>query len=401
MASNLSAFRQKNDDENKWYGDTVASSKEPHCLRMTFHNVRGLPLRGAQGLEMFLHEQETLQIDIQAFSEHCLDTTKYHVNMTAKEILRTTYSGPSMIHLTSSQEPAVNQYKPGGTGLLLLGQVTSRLDPNGRGGDAMGRWSHVHLRRKNLPPVTVISVYQVCPRPTNPIGNTAYHQQQRALNIANRALSPRQAFIQDLDHFLNTLRNQGHDIILGGDFNESLEDKHSGILSLMTSHRLSDPFLHRYPYHSNFGTHIHGKRRIDYVFVTERILSSVTAIGYGPFDFISSSDHRPIFLELNSNVLFGTTHINLQQPSTRGVKTSDPIMVRRFVEITYQQLQRSQVFAYQSALDDDSATPEIAELVDSLLGRCEDAAEQKCQRRRPEFYSRTIVQQRIEVAILK
>lgn len=280
MASNLSALRKQHDDENKWHGDTVISPKEPHCLRMVFHNVRGLSLRGVDGLEMFIHEQAALQIDIQAFSEHCLDTTKYHVPQTAKEILRKTYPGQSLIQLTSSQEPAVNQYKPGGTGLLLLGQAASRLEPNGRGGDVMGRWGYVHLRRKNLPPVTVISVYQVCPRPTNLIGNTAYHQQQRALNIANRALSPRQAFIQDLDHFLTVLRNQGNDIILGGDFNESLEDKHSGILSLITTHQLSDPFLYRFPHHTNFGTHVSGKRRIDYVFVTESILHSVRAIPF-------------------------------------------------------------------------------------------------------------------------
>jgi hypothetical protein len=401
MAGRLSEFRQQNENENKWYGDNMALPKSNQNTRMAFHNVRGLSLKGTEGLDMFIHEQSILDIDLQAFSEHCLDTTKFHVHQEAKNILSATFQGPAMIQLNSSEEPAINQYKPGGTGILILGAMTSKLDPSGRGGDPMGRWSYIHLRRKNLPPVTVISVYQVCPRPTNLIGNTAYHQQQRMLNASNRTIHPRQAFMQDLGHFMRSLRTRGHDIIVGGDFNESLEDKNSGLLSLALSHQLIDVFMHRFPHHPPFGTHLSGKRRIDSVFVTERIIHSVSAVGYAPFDYASASDHRPLVVEFASDVLFGKTAIDLQSPGTRAVKSNDTTMVMRFVNTTYDRLQRQQVFTHQIALDNDTATPQIIEFVDAMIGQSEDEAEQKCRRRRPEFYSRTIVQQRLIVNILK
>lgn len=79
----------------------------------------------------------------------------------------------------------------------------------------MGRWSFVHLRRKARPPVTIISVYQVCPSPTNIIGNTAYHQQQRALHAQGRYnIHPRKALIHDLEQFIVTLLQRNHDIAI-------------------------------------------------------------------------------------------------------------------------------------------------------------------------------------------
>jgi exonuclease III len=220
-----------------------------------------MSLQGNKGVAMIANEQETLQVDIQGMSEHCLDSTKFNVINTARETLRQQYAGKAMIVLSSSPEPAVHQYKPGGTGFLILGTTIGRLEPNGTGSDPMGRWTYIHLRRKNQPPVTIISAYQVCQNPTNRIGNTAYHQQQWLLSQEGRtSVHPRQAFIHDLTLFINRLRAQHHDIILGGDFNEALTDKKSLIFKLATSTNLVDPFGVRHPqyYSDTFGTHVKG-----------------------------------------------------------------------------------------------------------------------------------------------
>lgn len=160
------------------------------------------PLQGAESIESFIHTQSSLRVDLQAFSEHCLDTTKYQVFHKVKKALREIHPIQATIQLDSSQEPAQNIYKPGGTGILAVGPIVSRLEPQGKGGDSMGRWSYMSFRRTYFPPVTVISVYQVCPRPTNLMGNTAYHQQQRALHIAGREIHPRRAFLEDLQKLL-------------------------------------------------------------------------------------------------------------------------------------------------------------------------------------------------------
>ena len=93
---------------------------------------------------MFINEQSSLKVDVQAISEHCLDTSKFQVINSAREMLRTQYPGRALVQLDSSQEPAINTYKPGGTGLIVMGPITGRLEPNGRGGDTLGIWSFVH-----------------------------------------------------------------------------------------------------------------------------------------------------------------------------------------------------------------------------------------------------------------
>ena len=273
-----------------------------------FHNIRGLTIKGTDGLDTFINEQLALQVDIQGFSEHCLDTTKFHVVSKTRAILRKQYQGPSILQLNSSTEPAINVYKPGGTGIMVLGSMASRLEPNGKGGDPMGRWSYVHFRRKDLPTLTVIAIYQVCPRPTNSIGNTAYHQQERALHLEGRTqMNPRQAFTQDLDTFITTLRQHNHDIILGGDFNESATDHNSGLTQLASRHNLVDPFLHKFPHYPDFGTHAMGRRRIDIALMTPTLMRSLLRVGYAPFDYSKSSDHRPMLLEFDSVKLLGIT----------------------------------------------------------------------------------------------
>lgn len=85
-----------------------------------FHNVNGLTLKGTEGLDLFVHEQQSLDVNVQGITEHCLDTTKPSVFLAAQEILRQTYGANAILLLTSSTEPAVNVYKPGGTGLLAI-----------------------------------------------------------------------------------------------------------------------------------------------------------------------------------------------------------------------------------------------------------------------------------------
>ena len=388
--------------DHAWQGDEIHTMKDCHITRMMFHNVNGLSTQGVKGIDMFAHDQATLQVDIQGFSEHCLDTTKFRVSQDAQAKIHQNFPGQTSLQLSSSTEPAINNYKPGGTGILALGAIVGRQEPRGKGGDPMGRWSYLHLRRKDSSPVTIISAYQVCPRPTNVIGNTAYHQQLRSLQgMGRHHTHPRQAFIQDLGTFIAALQNQGHDIILGGDFNESLEDKHSGILKLLTSHGLVDPFLHRHPNSPGFGTHMMGHRRIDMILLSARLLRTVRKIGYAPYHYSTLSDHRPIIIEFDTQMLFGYQTHPMTPASTRLVKSKDKKAVSTFITKWYEEVSQRKGFSLWKKIDNDTATPEEVEMVDNIIGTSGDIAENSCKRRRPEFFSNQLVQQRMKVSILR
>jgi hypothetical protein len=185
----------------------------------------------------------------------------------------------------------------------------------------MGRWSFINLNRHQRPPITIISIYQVCQTPTNAVGSTAWHQQR-----ANRPTThPRTAFMDDLITFIVKLQQSNHGINVGGDWNDHLTSPNSSLLRLCTNLNLVDPWLHLFPETPTLATHERGTNRIDSVFVSQSLFPQVTTIGYSPVGILSSSDHRSIFLSFSSQQLFGekTPHCNLHSNKAFGPTTSE------------------------------------------------------------------------------
>lgn len=114
--------------DTTWQGDEIIGSKDPANTRMVFHNVNGLPLYGTDGLDMFVNDLATLEVDLCGITEHCLDTTKYHVSHTGQEIVRRHSTIQTLVKLHSSDELAVHNYKPGDTGVFLQGSIIGKLD---------------------------------------------------------------------------------------------------------------------------------------------------------------------------------------------------------------------------------------------------------------------------------
>ena len=169
----------------------------------------------------------------------------------------------------------------------------------------MGRWSFVHLRRKHHQPVTIISAYQVNKNPTNAIGNTAWHQQRLALDAAGKhELHPRTAFINDMITFIQELKTNNHEVILGGDFNDTILRHNSGLLKLIMNTGLVDIWNHRHPTHPSFPTHMRGTERIDIALCTPELLPHIQKMGYSPFQWMTNSNHREILLEIDYKKLF-------------------------------------------------------------------------------------------------
>ena len=297
-----------------------------------------------------------------------------------------------------------NVYLPGGTAMVVIGDAVGRLEPRGQNGDAMGRWSYIHLRRRGQPPVTIYTVYQVCLNPTNAIGHTAWHQQRLALNQQNRTSQhPRQAFISDLTASIKSFQALHHDIIIGGDFNETTDKHASGILKLINTTNLVDPFLHYHPTLPTFNTYNRGTQRIDAIFCSPSIIPTIKAIGYSPFNWVTNSDHRAIFVDFCSKKLFQDTRessMTLSPPNTRAIRSNDKQRVQLYIEKFYKHLVSNNCAATLEQLNTNGNNDSIQiEKIDRLIGQAGDTAEKTCKRRRPEFYSHALNSQRIKTSI--
>ena len=265
----------------------------------------------------------------------------------------------------------------------------------------MGRWTFVTLRRKQQKPVTIVTVYQVNVRPTNDIGITAWHQQRLELNKqGNTSLHPRKAFIQDLIRLVEQLQQMDHDIMIGGNFNETADKQNSGLLKLMTKTGLLDPWIHRFPTHPTFNTYRRGSKRIDTVLCTPNIVPMIKGIGYSPFNWLINSDHRAIVLEISSTTLFQEPDdvSNFSVPQ-RAIRSNDIKRSHQYINQCYKHLIENNADKFLIRIKNFTATMKEVETFDNLITQASLSAEKTCRRQRPEFYSNKLNSLRIRTSI--
>ena len=268
-------------------------------------------------------------------------------------------------------------YLPGGTASLLLGKTISRIEPHCRGGDEMGRWSFITLRRSHRPPLVIYTVYQVNRSPTNQLGTTAWHQQRLQLDQKGQHhIHPRNAFIQDLISQIKIHQQQNYEIILGGDFNDTLTTPRSNILQLSIATNLIDPWTRIYPTLEDFNTYQRGTKRIDAVFCSPSLIPYITTLAYTPFNWFTSSDHRGTIIDFNATALFGDTNaIPIPTLNLRGCRSNDRQQVATLIHQWHRHLRENNASKLIDKLTSNTATTNDTETLDRLIGQGGDSGE--------------------------
>lgn len=235
----------------------------------------------------------------------------------------------TMTSHTKENFGSINQ--PGGTLMTITGNWTSRVIERGVDPYNLGRWTYFTLRGQNGIKILMVTAYRVCTQTVSSVGpNISTAQQYRNLSQQFRQADlthdpkPQHQFIADLQAWLESKIASGYSIILSIDANEGLQDKtgnytplhftldqpiptkgHDGSLStLLHTCGLIDPLTIQHTEHSPPPTYNRGKDRIDYTFVSANLLPSVQRTGIFPYDHIFISDHRPCYIDFNSNLLF-------------------------------------------------------------------------------------------------
>lgn len=101
----------------------------------------------------------------------------------------------------------------------------------------------------------------------------------------NRKEHPWKAFMKDLEKFIKECQSKGYDIIVGGYFNETLEEDNSGIMGLATATNLIDHWIANYPNAETLSMHQEGQKRINVILMSRKILVAVKKMAMNPLDF--------------------------------------------------------------------------------------------------------------------
>jgi hypothetical protein len=197
------------------------------------------------------------------------------------------------MYVTSkSPEEFLSNSQPGGTATVICENWTSRVIDRGKDPLGLGRWSYVTLRGKGTTKETVVTAYNA----TTSSGDTSnFQQQQRVLSRLHRehdqrvAAQPRRQFILDFQGWLESRIDDGHELIVGMDINDTynpdtpgtrhplqynpdlptVTSSHNRKLStLIASCGLKDPLAMQHESRPFPASHIRGSKRIDFLLVT-------------------------------------------------------------------------------------------------------------------------------------
>ena len=206
----------------------------------------------------------------------------------------------------------------------LISRIRRRVE------DRYGRWCGFVLLGKDNREILVLTAYNV-PQDA-PAGDDTLHAQQTSMYLLDGEVDPhpRKNFVCDLLELLTQAKQDDQDIILLGDFNEEVGDDPKMMARILVKANLTDVHAHKHG-HAHIATYIRGRRRVDYCFVSPRILDHVLRCGFEAFHARKVCDHRGYFLDLSMVGLFDRRLPAIVNPAERCIRSNHPQLVRKYL----------------------------------------------------------------------
>ena len=201
-------------------GDILNEAKPDNVTRIYTQNINGIKWTKEGGTwPMICETMAAIHADISCFTELNLDANRYQISNTMRNIEKKFFRH-SRFSASTSNNKVPHDYKPGGTGMLIVENSTATIKKFTR--DRMGRWVVSHLTGEDGKKIAVIVAYQVCQSKVT--GNTTAANCQIAQLITESGNdpttpNPRIAFIDELSKMIQKFQANEESIILLGDFN--------------------------------------------------------------------------------------------------------------------------------------------------------------------------------------
>jgi exonuclease III len=298
--------------------------KQDESWRIIIGNINSFP--GSDGgtnkykLERFKKLVYGKGGDIILVSEHNKNMSSTgHYNRPA-EIIKKWW--PSTITCTAYlKSTSTARFEPGGTMIITHSKSTAHTCFSGEDTQQLGRWNYITIRGKQEQYTTIISVYRPSKYQETYLRQAAYTAKRRKTLQLDE--SPDTLWYSDLKNLIEEKKNMGHEVIVGGDFNDDLNNNNSTTSKFM--HKLGLREMMNEYTGTGPATHIRGSTKIDGIFATQYIRASLMA--YTSFEQ-SPSDHRWLIIDIPERVLIGTARDDKQPPLLRKcTSTIPPVLV--------------------------------------------------------------------------
>ena len=291
LAQTIIPSNTSHPDDFRWFGQKIHPKKS--SCRLLLQNPNGVDTND-KCLEYgsILEDMKHFAIDMLLLPESNINAQNFTLvdNLRAAAALHLNHG---TVNITNTPFFPPSSYQPGGVLTTICNILASRSASTSS--DPAGRWTFNSFYGKKTF-LKIYCLYRVGPLTESGVITAATQQQHYFLKTIDRTIDPRKKVIEDLFSTLQKDISQGNEIILCGDFNESIdsrEETHSRLeqlgLTNILSERIGD--LPR--------TFVRGKACIDHFYSTSRVAEAVTSVGIAPFKFFLDSDHRAIYIDIN------------------------------------------------------------------------------------------------------
>ena len=313
--------------------DDLAINDTPY-VRLYCQNVNGIFDREGIGLDKTFQEIKQAGADIFTFNETHGDES----NATARSVLRLSKQRMwrdinedcKIVH-SSSVAPVLTFTKPGGNMVGVTGPLVGRIRDTIR--DPFGRWCGFTLIGRDNKEILILTAYNVSQVVNAKVGDDTLFNQQVALYKLKkiREPDPRKIFIADLTALVQKARSEDKDIILSGDFNELVGDDPNMMAIVLRAGNLTDAHGHQHG-EVDIKTYTRGHKRLDYVFVTPRMVKHVLRSGYEAFHARIASDHKGYFVDFALAGFLDRQLPSIFTATSRAIRGTHPKNITKYVE---------------------------------------------------------------------
>jgi hypothetical protein len=332
-------------ESNEHFGDQI-KIKQDQTIRIGFININGLPMTTDNPKNKIIYNSITnKQINIIGLAETNRCWHKLKEKDKWKNRTRGWWeSSHSTFGYNTRDGDIATTFQPGGTALISINNTCHRVITSGKDPSGLGRWTWTLYRGKHNVTLRIITAYRPC-KPSTPGPNTTFSQQQRYHNRISDNRCPRDSILEDLGQCINTWRNAGNQIILMADFNDNVEGPR--IQQWTQSLQLTNAISSLHPL-NNEPTFHRGQTSIDGIFVSHTI--KPVQGGYLPFGSLPS-DHRCLWIDITKHNAFGYKPPLSVKPSARRLKSDNPTVRNKWLQIYEQFIRDNELHLRQFRLE--------------------------------------------------
>ena len=326
--------------------DDIAIDNDTPYVRVYCQNVNGIFDREGIGLDTAFREVKQAGADIFTFNETHGDES----NSTARRALRLSkqrmWSNGNedckIVH-SSSTAPVLTFTKPGGNMVGVTGPLVGRVRATVT--DPYGRWCGFSILGRDNREILILTAYNVSQFVNAKVGDDTLFNQQIALyKLKNiRDPDPKKLFISDLVEVMKKARREDKDIILTGDFNELVGDDLNAMARVLAAGDLTDAHGHQHG-EIDIKTYTRGHARLDYVFVTPRMVDHILRSGYEAFHARIVSDHRGYFVDFALAGFLDRQLPAIFSPSSRAIRGTHPSNITKYIKHLHNYLDKNDIF---------------------------------------------------------